>query len=127
MRSIVRVRDVMSSPPVDVVPETSLRDVAALLDEHEIGVVVVLGADGLEGVVSERDVVRALGQGADMDATCAADVMATEPVWVTEDDTVDDAAASMADEAVRHLPVLDEDGQVCGILSSRDVLRVLSA
>lgn len=127
MQTVVRVRDVMSSPAIEVRRETSIRAVATVLDEQEVGAVLVSGTDGLEGVVTERDVVRVVGQGLDPDEVRAADVMATEPVWVTEEDTMDDAAAAMADAGVRHLPVIDEDGLVCGIVSARDVLRVFSA
>jgi len=126
MEPIRRVRDVMTSPAVEVKAETALREVAELLDEHEVGALVVVGPDGMQGMVSERDVVRTVAEGGDLDAVWASDVMATEPSWVTPEDTVEDAARAMANAWARHLPVLDEDGEVCGVVSVRDVLLAIS-
>lgn len=125
MATMLRVRDVMSTPAIQIEPEASMRQVALLLEENHVGALVVVGAEGLEGIVSERDVVHILATDADLDDVWAADVMSTEPAWVTAEDTMDDAAAAMADNWARHLPVLDEDGTVRGVVSARDVLRVL--
>src|SRR5690606_7232638 len=72
--------DVMGTPPAVVHPELCLRDVARCLEEADVGAAIVTRDDRVEGVISERDVVRALAGGADPDLIWAADVMTPEPI-----------------------------------------------
>ena len=116
----------MTSPAIDVEPEATMREIAEIMDEQRVGAVIVLGPRGLEGVVSERDIVRCLAEGLDPDEVRAADVMAVEPAVVTADDELEDAVAGMAVNWVRHLPVLGDDGEPEGMVSVRDVLLALT-
>jgi len=75
--------------------------------------------------VSERDVVRALAAGGDVHELRAADVMTEAPVRILGQATILAAAERMLEAGVRHLPVLGAQGQVLGVVSMRDVLRVL--
>jgi CBS domain-containing protein len=119
------VRVLMSSPATSIDSRASLFDVAVKLNVAGIGAVAVMAGDHLEGVVSERDVVRAIATGHDIDQMCAADVMAADPLVVDADDPLIVAADLMLEWDVRHLPVLC-NGRVVGILSTRDVLRVVA-
>ena len=119
------VRRLMSTPVAWVAPELPLTELAATLGDEGVGAVPVIGADGLEGVVSERDVVRALAGGKDPTEVWAAEVMAEPAVWVDPEDPIVVVAERMLDEGVRHLPVVSE-GQVVGMVSVRDALRVLA-
>ena len=106
-------------------PDTSLRDVVALLDGHRIGAVVV-SDDGqrLGGIVSERDVVRALAQeGAAALDRPARDVMTTGELCTCRlDDTVESLMSTMTERRVRHIPVL-VDGEIGGVVSIGDVVK----
>jgi predicted transcriptional regulator len=119
------VREVMSRGAITVDEKTTLRSVSAVLAELDIGVAVVALPDGSAGIVSERDVSRALANGADPDEVWAADVMTPELVIVEPDETVLDAASRITTEGVRHLAVVDR-GTIVGVVSARDVLAVLS-
>ena len=111
--------------PVATVPgEASLLEVAESLAADGIGAVCVLENGHLAGVVSERDVVTHLAQGANPEHVTAADVMATDLVTAHPDDRILDIARRMADAQVRHLPVIEE-GKVAGFLSIRDIFEVL--
>lgn len=125
MIGIVRVREIMSAPAVETESGTSLRDVACLLADHGVGAAVVRGAAGVEGLVSEHDVMGAIADGLDLDRTVASDVMADDLSFVTPEDSLDDVIAAMADRWVRHLPVLDEDQELAGMVSVRDALLAL--
>jgi CBS domain-containing protein len=114
----------MAKPVVAVAPRLTLRSVAAVLTSENVGAVVVYDEEGNLGIVSERDVVRALAQGADPDEVWAADVMATEPRWVDPQTPIAEAAELMLNAGIRHVPVVDANEAV-GIVSIRDALAVL--
>ena len=120
------VRDVMSRGAISVGETLTLRSLAAVLAELEIGVALVQQPDGAASVVSERDVVRALADGADPEEVWAADVASADVVIVEPNETILAAAERMTDEAVRHLAVV-QHGKVVGILSERDVLPILAS
>ncbi|MGY6501700.1 MAG: CBS domain-containing protein [Acidimicrobiales bacterium] len=120
------VSTVMHRSTVNVRPEMTLREVAETLVREEIGAVVVKGVDGAVGIVSERDVVRALAEGVDPDTDRAADVMTYEVVSVPSVESIGRAARTMLDGGIRHLPVIDAAGPV-GVVSIRDLLAVYTA
>jgi CBS domain-containing protein len=104
-----------------VTTDTLLCDVAGLMAEHRVGAVVVLNADRLTGILTERDIVfRAVARGLSADTTTASEVMTPEPVTLGIDEAISDALAAKLGDAFRHLPVL-ENGAVVGILSYRDI------
>ncbi|MGZ4723583.1 MAG: CBS domain-containing protein, partial [Ilumatobacteraceae bacterium] len=92
--------------------------------KEQVGALAVMRGDHLDGLISERDIVRALAAQGDPADVWAADVMAEDPVRVDGEDSILTAAALMLDEGVRHLAVM-RDGHVLGLVSVRDVLRVL--
>ena len=126
VRSTDPASRLLQRDPVHVWPDTTLRAIAELLCEEEIGVVMVNEHGRTVGVVSERDLVRAMAEGCDPDVDRAEDVMTFE-IQVAESSTpVLDLASRMLDGEVRHLPVV-EDGLAVGIVSMRDVFAVLAA
>lgn len=114
----------MSAPPSGISTETTLRDVATSLTDEAIGALMVFEDGQPVGVISERDVVRSLAAGADPDEVWAADVMSTETVWGSPDDSVIDAADALSAAGVRHLP-LRQGGRLVGIVSSQDILSAI--
>ncbi|HSK26242.1 MAG TPA: CBS domain-containing protein [Jiangellales bacterium] len=121
------VRTVMVWPLATVHDDDTLRDAARALTEEEVGaLLVVRREDRLIGLVSERDLVHAIAQDADLDEVVCGDVMALATISVAPDDTVAEAARLMSEARVRHLPVRDGE-RVVGMLSIRDVLDVLLA
>lgn len=114
----------MAKPVVAVAPRLTLRSLSAVLAGENVGAVVVRDEEGNLGIVSERDVVRALADGADPDEVWAADVMATEPRWVEPQTPIAEAAELMLSAGIRHVPVV-EGGEAVGIVSIRNALGVL--
>lgn len=109
---------------VTVVPDATAAEVVAVLGSHRIGAVVV-SADGthIDGVLSERDVVRSLaehGAGA-LDRT-ARDLMTAEVVTCRPDTTVEELMSLMTERRIRHIPVV-VDGALAGVISIGDVVK----
>ena len=105
---------------VSVEPSATLRQVVAALADHGVGIVVVRDSNSVAGVVGERDVVLAVHDGVDLDAVRAADVMSTSLAVLQDEATTDEAVREMAQEGVRHLLVLGDQG---GVVSIRDLMR----
>ncbi len=108
---------------VYVRPDDTLLQVAETLDRENIGAVAVRGGDGISGIVSERDLVRAFAEGCDPVEDRAADVMTYAVEAVRPDETIGAVATRMLADGIRHVPV--REGTVTlGVISIRDVLRV---
>jgi len=117
------IRGKSSSEIITIRPEASVRDLIALLAEHNIGAVIVSGEGvGVEGIVSERDVVRKLN---DDDSVLDAPVkkIMTAIVQTCEPGLdVDELMAQMTEHRIRHVPVVD-DGQLVAVVSIGDVVK----
>ena len=116
----MRVRDVASSGVVVVGPEHSVGEAARMMSRHHVGSAVVTDAEQLAGILTERDVLKVVAQGADPEATKVADRMTRDVVTVGPDWDLVEAADEMAKRRIRHLVVF-EGGQLLGVLSVRDV------
>lgn len=109
---------------VTISPTISLSTAIKILAENRIGAVVVTNADhGLEGILSERDLVRALAEhGASVLNEPVEKVMTRKVVTCVETDTVNDMMERMTAGKFRHVPVLEE-GRIAGIVSIGDVVK----
>jgi CBS domain-containing protein len=105
-------------------PTTTLLEIADKLSAKRIGAIVVVGTQGeVAGIISERDIIRALAaRGADCLTSSVAEVMTKEVVTCQEADTLDELMAMMTARRFRHLPVLT-DGALVGIISIGDVVK----
>jgi len=118
------VRDVMVSDPVTVPPNTSVREIAKIMKEKNIGSVIVVENDRMVGIVTEEDLIRrVLAEGKDPERTQAADVMTRPVVYVSPDTELKEAALLMARLGIGHLPVL-EGSRVVGIIAEYDIVRL---
>ena len=122
----MRIADILRKQGSLVATVTETTTVTGLLAElatHNIGAMVVVGPDGVVGMVSERDVVRNLHQhGPELLRRQVGDIMTTVLVELHPDDAVDDLSALMTNNRVRHVPVL-ENGRLVGIVSIGDVVK----
>ena len=125
------IADIIRSKGSDVVtvaPTDTISDLTRLLAEHKIGAVVV-SSDGsaIEGIVSERDIVRALPeQGAALLDADVRSVMTSDVVTCTSSQTVMEMADLMTQHRFRHLPVVDGD-QLVAIVSIGDLVKARTA
>ncbi len=127
----MRIADILRAKGSAVATVTATTTVTGLLAElgvHNIGAVVVIGGAGdtvgIVGIVSERDVVRHLRErGSELLCSPVVDIMSPVAVTCAPDDPVDDLAALMTNNRVRHVPVLD-GGRLAGIVSIGDVVKI---
>jgi CBS domain-containing protein len=124
----VKISDVVRSKGdgvVTVTPDTSVGDLLALLEEHRIGAVVVSTDGGsVDGIVSERDVVRHLhSDGPGMLAGPVSAIMTSEVTTGSADDEIAALAATMTELRVRHVPIVDGDGRLAAIVSIGDIVK----
>jgi len=117
------VNDVMGPVKVRVTPGDTLRAVAVALAAARTGLGIV-DVDG-GGVITERDVLRAIADGSDLDTETAGDHMTADPVSVPPEMALEEACDLMISRNVRHL-LVDEGGALVGVLNMRDVVGVLS-
>jgi CBS domain-containing protein len=123
----MRINDVLSGKPsgqvVTIAPDASVRDLLGLLAEHNIGAVVV-STDGaaVDGIVSERDVVRRLHEDESVLDGPVAAIMTREVETTDPHTTVDDLRRVMTERRIRHVPVV-VDGRLTGIISIGDVVK----
>ena len=123
----MRIRDVLAAKPDatvhTVAPELSVRDLLARLAEHNVGALVV-SADGqsVDGIVSERDVVRHLHSDAEGLSAPVRTIMTTEVHTCAPEADLDALMSEMTERRIRHVPVL-EAGRMIGIVSIGDVVK----
>ncbi|MGY3451716.1 CBS domain-containing protein [Bradyrhizobium sp. USDA 4353] len=117
------ILDIKGHQVESVDPKTSLADAARLLAERKIGAVLVMSGTRMEGILSERDIVRALGErGASVLTEPVSDVMTRRVVSCKPADTVASLMETMTNGKFRHLPVI-EGGLVVGLISIGDVVK----
>lgn len=123
----MKLQDVIRTKGTAVItisPDASVADLVALMSTNRIGAVVV-SADGhhIDGIVSERDVVRGLAeQGGAVASARVADLMTGEVVTGTPDDRIEETAQTMTERRVRHIPIVVHD-ELAAIVSIGDVVK----
>ena len=116
------IRDVMTPNPCGMPASESVMYAARAMRENDIGDVIVLHADRLFGILTDRDiVVRVLAEGKDPASTTVGDICSRELTVLAPTDSVGLAVRLMREKALRRLPVVEENGQVVGIVSLGDV------
>jgi len=116
----------MTRASVTESPADPLRAAANRMWSQQTGSLLVMDGPALLGIITERDVMKAVARGADLDATPVSAVMTKPVLTVSPDTSLHEAARHMATRWIRHLPVVD-DGAIVGMVSQRDLCGVLAA
>jgi CBS domain-containing protein len=119
------LRDVAIRHLLTVDPQSSLRRTAKVMTDRGVGAAVVVANEKVAGIVTERDVLRAIADGRDVDATTVDDVMTRDVVSGAPGWDILKAAKAMADGGFRHLLVMEMDDPV-GIVSLRDLMTSMA-
>jgi CBS domain-containing protein len=115
------VGEIMSRDLLQVEAELPLEEAAKRIDERHVGAALVLADGRLAGILTERDILRAVAAGR-VEGTTVADWMTAHPETIEPSETTGQAAALMIHGGFRHLPVV-EGGTAIGIISIRDLMR----
>jgi CBS domain-containing protein len=121
----VRVRDLPPGALLSVDPETTLAEVARKMRKDDSDSVAVMSEGRLVGIITERDLVRAIADGVDPQQARADVVMTADPATVDADDDVAVVAVKMVTLGVRHLPVVNKAGKPVGVVSARNLVAML--
>jgi CBS domain-containing protein len=109
-----------------ITPEATVFDALALMAEKDVGALVVIEGDRVAGIFSERDYARKIVLlGKTSRETPVRDIMTPEVICVTQNQSADKCMAIMTDKRIRHLPVLDNDGRLAGVISIGDVVKAI--
>jgi len=118
----VPIRDFMETLLLEVTPDETMFIASRLLDARRVGSALVVEDGQMAGILTERDVVRAVAADVDLKAAPVSDYMSRVVTTVGPDEDMTVAAHIMAGQRIRHLPVLDGD-KLQGVISIRDVVR----
>ena len=119
------VKDLMAKKLLFVEPETTLGEASTLMGERGVGSALVLENGHLVGILTERDVVRAMSSAHDAPVRPCIEWMSKHPTTAAPDTPVREALRTMVDGGFRHLPITDGD-QPVGMVSIRDIAQALS-
>ena len=110
--------------PVTIDSGSSIRDCAELMAKHQVSCLPIVDNNKLVGIVTDRDLrSRVLARGLDS-ARSVSEIMTREPLSAQVHSRIDDATVTMMRLGIHHLPIMDEDGQLAGVVSAGDLARV---
>jgi CBS domain-containing protein len=121
----VKVRDLPPGKLLSVDPQTTIAEVARQMRADDSDSVAVMSEGRLVGIITERDLVRAIADGVDPQEAKADIVMTVDPATVGADEDVAMVAVKMMRLGVRHLPVVNKAGKPVGLVSARDLVAML--
>jgi CBS domain-containing protein len=120
----MEVREGMSNVVLTIGPGHTLREAARMMTEKGVGAAIILDEEAPgPAIISERDVLVSIGKGEDPDTECVADHMSASVITAPPDWSLERAASEMASRGIRHLVIVD-GGELAGVLSMRDIMRV---
>lgn len=123
----MNARDIMTKDPACCMPDSKLAEVARMMVDHDCGQIPIIEnqATGKPvGVVTDRDIIiRAVAQGKNPLDMTARDVMSSPAVTVTPDTRIEDCCQTLEDKQVRRIPVVDDRGRCCGMVSQADIAQ----
>jgi CBS domain-containing protein len=116
----------MTAAAVTDAPADTISEAAAKMWQQQTGSLLVMESEKLIGILTERDLLRCTAEGIDAKSTSIAEAMTADPVTISSDTALKDAAEIMFQKWFRHLPVVSPDGNVVGVISLRDLLTVVA-
>lgn len=118
----MKVHKVMTTNPKLCSPDTTLKDVACMMKDHDTGFIPICDGERIIGAITDRDiVVRAICQGVDSSQAKVADYMTPSVCWIRQDQDLHDAIAIMEERKIRRLLVMDENKKLVGVFSLGDL------
>jgi len=117
----MKVRDVMTKSVATVSPDTTIRDAAQIMQQHNVGSVPVVDATGLVGIITDRDiVVRNIAQGQDPLSTPVKNIMTAQVMTADPEEDVHTITRKMSTQQIRRVPVV-ENQKLVGMVSLGDI------
>lgn len=125
MKLVKHLLDSKGREIISIVQDASVFDAIKLMADRSIGSLLVMDGNALKGIVTERDYARkVIIKGRASETTPVADIMTTDLITASADQTVNECMSLMSGKRIRHLPVI-VDGQVAGIISIGDLVQAI--
>ena len=121
-RILDQIEEIMNKEVATAKPGDQLVNAARTMLERKIGCVVVVEGEKVVGIVTESDLIRCAASGFDPNQKLVRDVMNSPPVTCTPEAPVEEAYAHMRKNNIRHLPIVNEDGGLVGIVTMKDLI-----
>jgi len=119
----MQLKEIMRVDVIDVEPAATLQEAAQAMRDGKISSVLVTEDGYLIGILTERDMVKAVAEGIDTEVVHVRDYMTPTPVAVNPDTSLEEAVQIMLERGFRHLPVVDGERELKGVVSIRDLAR----
>ncbi|MBS1130283.1 MAG: hypothetical protein H6R16_1285 [Proteobacteria bacterium] len=124
MKTLKQLLSGRNRPLAVVAPSDTVYHALTVMAQHEVGALLVLDGEQLVGIFSERDYARKIIlQGKTSKETLVREIMSDRVAYVTPGSTLDECMALMTEKRFRHLPVLDEQGGIVGMISIGDLVK----
>ncbi len=124
MKTGYKVCDAMTRKPIAISPETTAKEAARIMQQKDVGSLVVKENDALKGYITEQGLVhKVIARGMDPEKTAVRDIMVKDVETISPNADIYDALLEMKDSDVRQLPVLDGE-KLVGLLTVKDVLKI---
>ena len=117
------VREIMNNNVVTAPPEISIRSIAKLMVDQGVGSIVIVKENRPVGIITEKDIVKAMAEGKDPDKVSAGEIMSKPLITVRPNTPLEKAVSIMVERNVRRLPVVEE-GELVGIITMKDIGRL---
>jgi CBS domain-containing protein len=118
------IREAMSSNPCSIDADKSVSYAAKMMRDENVGLAPIVEGDRLIGTVTDRDIaVRVVAEGRDPESTSVREIASTDLVTIDPQRDLDEALRLMAQNQVRRLPVVEEDGRLVGVVAQADIAR----
>jgi len=117
------VRDVMNRNVIATKPDTSIRKAAEIMSQRHIGSLIVLEDEKIAGIITNTNVLRAVAEKKDPDATAVADVMAKDVITIEPGKKIEDAVELMIKYKIKKLPVVENE-KLVGVVTASDIIVV---
>lgn len=122
MTTVQEILGVKGSGVLSIGPQANARDAALMMTRHRIGSLIVMDEQTVIGIVTERDLLRqVIAEGKDPFQITVGDLMTTEMLCCKPHTTIEEARLVMKEKRIRHLPIVDEEGQMQGMISIGDL------
>jgi len=118
------IRDLMTSNPCSIDADKPVAYAAKMMRDEDVGLAPIVEGQKLIGTLTDRDIaIRVVAEGKDPESTTVREVATTRLVTVDPDQDLDEALRLMAQNQVRRLPVVEEDGRLAGVVAQADVAK----
>jgi MHS family proline/betaine transporter-like MFS transporter len=122
----LRLNELVRRKPITISGEATIHDVVKIMAEQNIGFLVVVENGRMVGVLSERDVVRSLAERGNLSVKVS-DICKRDIITLQADATLEEAAEKMGKHGIRHIVVVNNSGELIGVVSVRDLIQELYA